>query len=368
MTNKKEEDIFEVDMGGEESKPSLKTLFEHPFDHLRTGISYMLPFIMFGGILSAIAKLSYLVPDNSLLTIIGTLGDTGMAFFVPFFGAYIAYSIGNKPALAPGFVVSYCANNAGSGYLGALLAGFMVGYLVKILTTTIRPSKMFASIWQMFVPIIAGLISGLLIVGVINGPITTFTTWAAGKLSNLDPSQGAILGVILAVLDGIDFGGPISKICSAIAGAAHSQGIYTFYGIRISYVMVPPLGFMLATLIAPKLFNKGEKAYAKTGIPMTLIGGYTELALPFVFNDIIRCTVASLCGSISAGVIAGMGGQELMVPAMGLPSWFFVSNVPLYAISLAVGTIVTALVLICLKKFIPQKNFDPEADNGMTVL
>lgn len=367
MSEKKEE-MFEVNMGDDKKSTSIKSIFEHPFDHLRTGISYMLPFIMFGGILSAVAKLSYIIPDNSLIGIISTLGNTGMAFFVPFFGAYIAYSIGNKPALAPGFVVSYCANNAGSGYLGALLAGFMVGYIVKILSVSIKPSKMFAQIWQMFVPIIAGLVSGLFIIGLINGPITTFTSWATVKLSNLDPSQGALLGTILAVLDGIDFGGPISKICSAIAGAAHSQGLYTFYGVRISYVMVPPLGFMVATLIAPKLFNKGERKYAKTGLPMTLIGGYTELALPFVFNDIIRCTIASLVGSISAGIIAGMGGQELLVPAMGLPSWFFVSNVGLYAASLAVGTIVTALVLICLKKFIPQKNFDPESDNGMSVL
>ena len=105
----------------------MKEVFQHPFDHLRTGISYMLPFIMLGGILQAIGILTRVFPDSSVLTTIELLGSTGMDFFVPFLGAYIAYSIADKPGLAPGFVCAYLANASGSGYLGALVSGFMVG-------------------------------------------------------------------------------------------------------------------------------------------------------------------------------------------------------------------------------------------------
>lgn len=353
------DDLFVVEDGGVETK-TIKSVFKNPFNHLRTGISYMLPFIMLGGILRAIGVLTRVFPDASILVNIDLLGKTGMNFFVPFFGAYIAYSIADKPGLAPGFVCAYLANANGSGYLGALLSGFLVGYAIEVMNCYVKPSKMWEQIWGMFCPIIACAVVGLVVLGLLNGPISAFTNWAAGELSNLDSSKGALLGLILGALDGIDYGGPISKIASAIAGAAYSEGITTFYGCRISMVMVPPLGIMLATFLAPKLFTQGERQYAKTGWLLTLVGGYTELALPIVLNDIVRCTIASFCGSVVASTIAGYFGQTLAVPAMGLPSWFFVGNIPVYALSIVVGTAVTCSLVIILKKRRVSKGFNPE--------
>ena len=354
------DDLFEVEEGGTIQERSLKEVFQHPFDHLRTGISYILPFIMLGGILQAVGILTRVFPDSSVLTTIELLGSTGMDFFVPFLGAYVAYSIADKPGLAPGFVCAYLANASGSGYLGALISGFMAGYAIRILNFYIKPSKMWEQIWGMFCPIIACVVVGLIVLGLFNGPISSFTSWAAEKLSNLDSSQGALLGMILGALDGIDYGGPISKIASAIAGAAYSEGVTTFYGCRISGVMVPPLGLMLAIFLAPKLFSREEREYAKSGWLMTLIGGYTELALPIVLNDIVRCTIASFFGYVTAETIAGYFGQTLAVPAMGLPSWFFVGNIPVYALSIAAGTAVTCALVILLKKYWKRKNFNPE--------
>ncbi len=362
MSTNRNDDLFEIEEGGVSSQSGLKTLFAHPFNHLRTGISYMLPFIMLGGILQAIGILTNVWPDSTILQTISLLGSTGMNFFVPFFGAYISYSIADKPGLAPGFVCSYLANSSGSGYLGALLAGFMVGYLIQVMNHYVRPSKMWEQIWGMFCPVIACAVVGLIVLGLLNGPITAFTDWAAARLSNLDSSQGALLGMVLGALDGVDYGGPISKIASAIAGAAYSEGITTFYGCRISMVMVPPLGIMLATFVAPKLFTRGEREYAKTGWLLTLIGGYTELALPIVLNDIVRCTIASFCGSVTASTIAGFFGQTLSVPALGLPSWFFVGNIPVYALSIVVGSLVTCVIVVLLKKYWKRKDFNPDAE------
>ena len=358
---------FEVEVGGssETQKESLKDMFKDPFSHMRTGISYMLPYIMLGGILKALGILIRVFPDVEFFNMCTTLGSVGMNFFVPFFGAYIAYSIADKPGLAPGFVCSYIANSNGSGYLGALISGFMVGYLTLFLVKAIRPSKMFQQIWSMFAPVIACLIVGVFLLAVLTGPISAFTSWAAAGLSNLDSSQGAVLGAIMGVLDGIDYGGPISKIASTIAGAAFSEGITTFYGARISAIMVPPLGLMIASMIKPRLFTKSEREYSKSGILLTFIGGYTELALPIVLNDIIRCTIASFCGVVTASTIGGFFGQTLSVPAMGLPSWFFVGNIPAYILSIVAGTTVTCVLIILLKTFWKRKDFDPDAEDEM---
>lgn len=356
---------FEVEVGGStEEKFVVKDMFKSPFNHMRTGISYMLPFIMLGGILTAIGSMSNF-SDASIFVTIASIGQVGMDFFVPMMGAYIAYSIADKPGLAPGFVCAYLANANGAGYLGALLGGFMVGYLTLYLCKAVKPSKMFAQIWSMFAPVISALVVGTFMLLVLSGPISAFTSWAAAGLSDLDSTQGALMGAVIGVLDGIDYGGPISKICSAVAGAAFSEGVYTLYGARISAVMVAPLGLMLAAILKKDLFTKSEREYAKSGILMTFIGGYTELALPLVLNDIVRCTIASFCGMVTASTIGGYFGQELLAPVLGIGSWFFVSNVGAYALAIVVGSAVTCGVVILLKTFWKRKDFDPNQEDEM---
>lgn len=363
MSNKNETFDVELSLDGQQSNKEIwKEIFHKPFNHLRTGISYMLPMIMLGGVLGALGVLSRWV-DWGILADIKTLSSTAMQFFVPFLGMFIAYSIANKAALAPGYVVAYIAYNNGAGYIGAMIGGFLVGYLLQILIKFVRPKKILAQLWGMFAPIIAGGVVGIFMLEVVCAPLSAFTTWAAERLSNLNSEQGALLGFVMGSLDGIDFGGPISKIASAIAGAAWAEGITTFYGCRICMVMVPPLGIMLASLLAPKYSTKGERSYSKASIPMVFIGGYTELALPLVVNDLLRCTIASYLGSVTASVIGGYFGMTLSTPALGIASWFFVGNVAIYALAIVCGTAVTCGALILLRALTKRKvNPDDDAD------
>lgn len=358
---------FEFDNVEKSRKQIVKEIFSKPFDHLRSGISYMLPFILIGGIITAVSSISN-ISDAPIWSMVASIGQVGMTFFIPIFGAYIAFSIADKAGIAPGFICAYLANTNGSGYIGALLAGFLVGYVVALLKKLIKPNKILQGVWDYFVPAFSTLAVGLFIIYVINAPVARFTDFMVAKLSGMDAAQGGIAGLILGALGGVDYGGPISKIGTAIMFAGFDKGIYLFVGIAIAIAMVPPFGFTAAAFIAPKLFTKSERRYARTSWPIVLIGGFTELALPLVINDIIRCTIASFLGCLVSGFLAGFFGLELSVPALGLASWFFISFVPVYALCVVAGAAVTAAALIFLRKIWPRKNFDPDSDDEVMSL
>ncbi|NLJ60890.1 MAG: PTS fructose transporter subunit IIC [Firmicutes bacterium] len=343
-------------------RAELEDLFASPFVHLKTGISYMLPFIMISGILVMFTQFSQ-ISDASMWKAVGEFAFIGLSFFVPFFGAFISYSIAGKAGLAPGFVVAYYANSNGSGYLGALVGGYLVGYLTVIFLRFVRTNKYTEGIWGVFAPALSTGIICLLLHYVINGPVASFSEMITAWVDGIDHSQGALLGGIYG-LSNVDFGGPISKAFGVVTMAAYASGIYIFHGLAIAIIAVPPIGLCLAALLSPTLFTKGERNYSRKTMPLCFISGFTELALPLVFNDIIRCTIASVAGSVVAGAVAGGFGLELSVPIMGLPSWFFVNNVPVYALSIASGSIVTCVVMILLRKLFPRKDFDPDDEES----
>jgi fructose-specific phosphotransferase system IIC component len=351
---------FEIESGKDQGeKRVFKGLFSNPMKHLGTGISYMLPFILLGGIISALGQFAQ-ISDSAIWAWCTTIGELGLKFFVPIFGAFVAYSIANKAAIAPAFIASYLANESGSGYLGALVAGFLVGYLIEILKRAVRPKKMLQIIWDYLVPIVVGLGVSLLIVFLLNGPIAKFVDSMAASLVNISSEAGGVIGGIFGALSGVDYGGPISKVGMIVMFAGFEQGLETFVGIGVVIAAMPPLGLMMAAWFAPKLFTKEERNYSKTTWPIVLIGGFTELALPLVAGDILRCTIASFIGSVVGGALAGIVGLSQSVPALGLPSWFFVNSIPLNALCLLVGAGVTCGVVILLKKYWKRKNFDPE--------
>ena len=351
---------FEIETGQElEKKQVFKGLFSNPMKHLGTGISFMLPFILLGGIVSALGQFSQ-ISDAEIWKWCSQIGELGLKFFVPIFGTFVAYSIANKAAIAPAFIASFLANEYGSGYLGALLAGLLVGYSIEILKRAVRPKKLLEVIWDYLVPIFAGLCVSLIIVFILNGPIASFVDSVALSLANISDQQGGVIGGIFGALSGVDYGGPISKIGMIVMFAGFEKGLETFVGIGVVIAAMPPLGLMMASWFAPKLFTKEERKYSRTTWPIVLIGGFTELALPLVAGDILRCTIASFIGSVVGGALAGIVGLSQSVPALGLPSWFFVNSVALNALCLLVGAGVTCGVVILLKRFWKRKNFDPE--------
>ena len=357
-----EELSFEINDGELSKKDQIKKIFKNPLQHLRTGVSYMLPFILVGGLIGVLGSMTKF-SDAAIWATIKSISQVGLKFYVPIFGTFIAYSIADKAAIAPAFICSYLANENGSGYLGALVAGFMVGYAVAVMKTAVKPPKIVEMLWGYLVPTIVCLVVALFIMLFLNGPVSAFANFMAAKLSGVEASKGALVGAVMGVFDGIDYGGPISKIASVIMYAGYDKGLYTLVGIRISYIMIPPLGIMMASFIAPKLFTKSERNYCKASLPIVFLGGYTELALPLVINDIIRCTIASFVGTVATGALAGYIGLSMEVPVFGLASWFFINNIPGYILCIVVGTAITAGTLILVRRVWPRKNFDPDAED-----
>ncbi|MEA4822187.1 MAG: hypothetical protein VB122_08205 [Erysipelotrichales bacterium] len=339
---------FEINYGVE-SRKTIKDIFKNPLNHINTGMSYMLPFIVLGGFASALGQLSQL-SDFPLWSLCATIGSYGMLFFVPFFGAYIGYSIGNKPAIAPAFIASYIANENGSGYLGALISGMLVGYFIEIIKLKVKVPEIIETIWDYILPVISGILVTALMYYGLNGPINSLVNYFVELSMGLDMTNGLIVGLLLGAFGGIDFGGPISKIGMVIMFAGFEQGLNIFVGIGTVISAIPALGVMMATIFAPKLFDADDIKYSKCNLPIVFVTNFSEFALPIVTKDILRCTLASFIGCTLGGGLAGLLNITQTVPVLGIPALFFCNNPATYFICMMIGSLITAFSLILLKK------------------
>ena len=331
-----------------------KEIFKNTGLHFRTGVSYMLPVILIGGMLGSIAVLGGQNPgEDSIWHLFKQVGEIGLDFFVPIMAAYIAFSIADTPGLAPGIIIGILAQQTGTGYIGALLGAILVGYITAMLLKVELPDKlsMVQSSWGMIIPVISTAAISLFLVFVVGPPIAWLMDVLTEFLTSLGESGSALMGTVLGGLGGIDYGGPFSKTQSTFATAVLDMDLYTPLGICGAIVTVPPLGLALATFLAPKLWTKTEKEYAKNSWMYAIIAGFTEIAIPLAAGDIFRATVATVAGSMVTGTIAGFFMLELSTPVLGIPQWFFYNKPFVYGLSVIAGIVTVALVVNTLKKY-----------------
>lgn len=329
------------------------------YKHLMNGVSHMLPFVIGGGILIALAFLfdDYSInPANfgmntPLSAFLKTVGDTAFAFMLPVLAGYIAMSIGDRPALAVGFVGGMLANVGDSGFLGALIAGFIAGYLVVLL------KKIFSKLPEdleglkpvLLYPFFGILIIGAIIIFVINPPVSAFNTALTNGLNSMGESSKVLLGIILGGMMAIDMGGPINKAAYVFGTAGLASGQYDMMAAVMIGGMVPPLSIALCTTFFKNRFTKRERQSGITNYIMGL-SFITEGAIPFAASDPLRVIPACAIGSAVAGGLSMLfrctlrapHGGIFVVPVIGNPLWFLVS--------LAVGSIVGMILLAIFKK------------------
>ncbi|MBT4359520.1 MAG: PTS fructose transporter subunit IIC, partial [Candidatus Marinimicrobia bacterium] len=298
-----------------------KDIFKDTGLHLRTGISYMLPVLLIGGFFGSVAVLGK-GSEAQIWVMFSTIGEIGLKYFVPVMSAYIAYSIADTPGIAPGFIIGILAQQTDSGYLGALFGGILVGY-ATFMVLKIKLPEILQSTWGMIAPVFSTLLVALMVVFIIGPPLAKLMEEIGKGLHSLGSKGNAGLGAVMGVLGGVDYGGPLSKTQSTFATAAMDLRSFIPLGITGAFVTVPPLGLCLATFLKPKLYTKTERKYAKSSWVYTLVAGFTEIAIPLAANDIIRCTVATVCGCVVTGSIAGFFALELYTPVLGIPQWFF---------------------------------------------
>ncbi|WKY44566.1 fructose-specific PTS transporter subunit EIIC [Eubacteriaceae bacterium ES2] len=332
------------------------------YKDLMNGVSHMLPFVIGGGILIALAFLfdDYTIdPANfgsntPLAAFLMTVGGTAFGFMLPVLAGYIAMSIGDRPALAVGFVGGMLANSGGSGFLGALLAGFAAGYLVLGL------KKLFAKLPAslegikpiLLYPLFGILLIGVAIVFVINPPVAAINTWMTDMLNSMGASSKVVLGLVLGGMMAVDMGGPVNKAAYVFGTASLASGQYDIMAAVMVGGMVPPLGIALATTFFKNRFTKKER---EAGLANYIMGlsFITEGAIPFASEDPLRVIPSCIVGSALAGGLSMFFGCTLMAPHGGIFVFPVVGNPLWYIVALLVGSVATMMMLGLLKK--PQK-------------
>lgn len=326
-----------------------------PYKHLLTGVSYMLPVIVAGGLIIALSFVFGLNPEP------GTFGDALMqiggksafALIVPVLAGFIAYSIADRPGLAPGFVGGMLAANLQMGFLGGILAGFLAGYVAKFFRDKLNLPTNFEGLKPVLViPLLSTLVVGLLLFYVFGTPIRVVMEGLTGFLQGLSGTNAVLLGLILGGMMAIDMGGPINKVAYTFAVGLLASNLYGPMAAVMAAGMTPPMGLALATFLSKGRFTQAEQEAGKVASVLG-ISFITEGAIPFAANDPIRILPACILGSAVAGGLSMLFGCTLRAPhggifVMAIPN--AVGNVGMYIVAIALGTLVTTLATLQLKR------------------
>ena len=348
------------------------------YKHLMNGVSHMLPFVVGGGILIALAFLidGLLVDLNNIpqdlidkygsiaavksnfgtLTPVaaflkGQVGGVAFGFMLPILAGFIAMSIGDRPGLALGFLGGAIAANGTSGFLGALAAGFIAGYTVVLLKKVFSklPAAMDGLKPVLLIPLFGMLIVGVAMVYVIEPLVGWLNTAINNGLSNLSGVNMVILGALVAGMMAVDMGGPVNKAAYVFGTASIAAGNYGIMAAVMIGGMVPPIAIAIATLLFKNKFTAEERKAGPTNFIMGL-SFITEGAIPFAASDPLHVIPACVVGSAVAGALSAVFKCTLMAPHGGIFVFPVVGNAVMYLVSLVVGSIISALLLGVLKK------------------
>lgn len=331
-----------------------------PYKHLMTGVSYMLPFVVAGGLMIALAFAFggiYVYKDEFKGTLGWALfqigGPSAFSLMVPILAGFIAYSIADRPGIAPGMIGGMLAGSIGAGFLGGIVAGFIAGYSTSWLNKVIKlPSTLAGLKPVLILPLLGAAITGLLMIYVVGTPVKYALDALTAWLQGMQQTSALVLGLILGAMMAFDMGGPINKSAYAFSVGLIASGFYTPMAAVMAAGMTPPLGLALATVLFKNRFTKDEQEAGKAA---WVLGAsfITEGAIPFAAGDPFRVIPSIIVGSGVAAAISMIAGCELRVPHGGifvLPIPNAVTNLPMYIVAILVGTAVTAGMLYALKR------------------
>ncbi|MFE9442618.1 fructose-specific PTS transporter subunit EIIC [Streptomyces sp. NPDC006602] len=332
---------------------------------LMNGVSYMIPFVVVGGLLIA-ASLSLgghtdpsgglVIPKDSFWMDVNNIGVIGFTLMVPILSGYIAYAIGDRPALVPGMIGGWIANTgslydskAGAGFIGAIVTGFLAGYLVLWIKKVKVPKFVQPIMPIIVIPIVATTALGLFFIYVIGKPISWVFEHLTDWLSGMTGTSAILLGAILGLMIAFDMGGPVNKTAFLFGAGLIATGNQTVMGMCAAAIPVMPLGQGLATLTRKRLYTEQER---ETGLASLFMGcfGISEGAIPFAAARPAQVIPANMLGGAVAGAVAGVAGVEDAVPHGGpiVAVLGAVSGVPMFFVAVVIGTVVTALTTVTL--------------------
>ena len=329
------------------------------YKHLMNGVSHMLPFVIGGGILIALAFLfDTFDPANAknfgsgtpLSAFLMKIGGASFGFMLPVLAGYIAMSIADRPGLVAGFVGGLLANQGGSGFLGALIAGFAAGYLVLLVKKLVSglPQALEGTKPVLFYPVLGVLFIGIAITFIINPPVSALNEWLMNSLQTMGTTSRVLLGLVFGAMMSVDMGGPVNKAAYVIGTGALATGEYGIMAAVMAGGMVPPLAIALCTTFFPSRFTEAER---KSGITNYIMGlsFITEGAIPFAAADPIRVLPSCIIGAGTAGALSMFFECTLRAPHGGIFVVPTIGNPLLYLASIAIGSVVACIILAIVK-------------------
>ncbi|EOE4686985.1 fructose-specific PTS transporter subunit EIIC [Vibrio vulnificus] len=335
--------------------------------HLLFGTSHMLPFIVAGGVLLALAVMASgkgAVPADGLLADISNIGIKGLVLFPIILGGFIGYSIADKPALAPAMISSGIMADMGGGFLGCIVAGFIAGGVVFQLKKIPLSANMTALGAYFIYPLIGTLISAGIVLWGIGEPIKIFMASMNEFLASMAGASKVVLGTILGGMTAFDMGGPINKVATLFAQTQVDTQPWLMGGVGIA-ICTPPLGMALATFLFKKKFSKQEQEAGKAAAIMGSIG-ISEGAIPFAANDPMRVLPSIVAGGIVGCVFGFLTDVLLHAPWGGLITAPVSSNIPMYVVGIALGSLTTALIVGFWKPVAEEEAEDEIAEAAPT--
>ncbi|WP_088869539.1 PTS fructose transporter subunit IIABC [Aeromonas veronii] len=344
------------------------------YRYLMNGVSHMIPFVVTGGLLIALSLAiggnptpsGMQIPEGSMWNQILNVGVAAFTLMIPILAGYIAYAIGDRPALAPGFIGGWIANNgsfygadAGTGFIGAIIAGLLVGYLVRWIATRQYHKMVQPLVPILIAPIVGSLFIAAVFIFIIGAPIADMMTGLNAMLLSMSGGSLVLLGIVLGGMAGFDMGGPVNKVAFLFSVGMIASGQTQFMGAMACAIPAAPLGMSLATVLGRKLgiFDASEIEAGKAAGAMGLVG-ISEGAIPFAARDPLAVIPANILGSMTAAVMAFLFGITNSVAHGGpIVALLGAVNKPLLALLCMIcGAIVTGVVAVALKKLRVKKS------------
>ena len=330
--------------------------------HVMTGISYMIPFMVTGGVVLAVCVLiggEHAVPTEGALGKIATIGSAGLGLMVPILSGFIAYSICDRAGLAPGIIGGFIANNIGAGFIGGIISGLLAGIVVSYLKKIKVPSSL-RSVMPIFViPLVGGLIVSSIMLFIVGEPIAALMTFLTDLLEGMSTGNAIFLALILGMMNCTDMGGPIGKVSygfgtamlsniNPATGLPNESSLLIMAAVGVSCA-IPPLACGLSTLLFKNKFNTEEKEAGKAALIMGCVS-ISEGAIPFAATDPLRVIPSCMVGGGLGAVIAMMFGAGNPAPWGGFIVAPIVTNPLVYVLAICIGAIVGAILMGILKK------------------
>ncbi|MBX8473346.1 PTS fructose-like transporter subunit IIB [Pseudomonas cichorii] len=327
------------------------------YKHLLTGVSFMLPMVVAGGLLIALSFVFGIKAYEQEGTLAAALmkigGESAFKLMVPLLAGYIAYSIADRPGLAPGMIGGLLASTLGAGFIGGIVAGFLAGYSALLINRYARlPASVEALKPILIIPLLSSLFTGLIMIYVVGQPVAGMLASLTTFLDSMGTTNAILLGVLLGAMMCVDLGGPINKASYAFSVGLLASQSYAPMAAAMAAGMVPPIGMGIATILARRKFAQSEREAGKAAFVLGLCF-ISEGAIPFAAKDPLRVIPASVIGGALTGALSMYFGCKLMAPHGGL----FVMLIPnainhalLYLLAIVVGSVATGVIYAVLKR------------------